>query len=907
MRCRRLNTKPTIIAIDSLERLGKAKSSTRSHKMLEQLSDLYAMEDVASQSPTGGEREVEIDWGYSLPEFDSATQCAANRPPHASTARCCAPLLTALTRAFAPAPHRTLIHPCGTVASASVRLSCHRRYADVPDARLPFDVLPDHQRKAHNNTCEPLRKWRYFYVDGIFASATHYIIKSNDQDQLLMDTLAPSGYLYAHGDTRTFKRLRDKIQLGEPIVLLHNSGGPTTAFAWLQRVMAYQRPPPTVDQLNGPLKFLLACVSRANWTLGFGAPEVIMMRSLAERAPQLFRKSIVSVDVLVESEEQVLDTITSCFATTGGVPALGLGNAEVNVVASAWRAHMTLSANARHFWRYSVASQALVWTFALITTATVTTQASLGTGYDPEGAVLQRELELSSGDTLNITSNLNHIALVLPVLAALLSTMMSKFVWRDKWSVSIMCATQLVSEIYKYRMQTLHYDILPPPTAEGEPPPKPYTPAERARLARMKFVERISTLYSSCLTELSQHGALKKGRKKVVKSQRLATFSSTDNKPTLAEWFEIKKHVEKHFYKAHWTLPSEENGCSFLQWMSGLKPYVEQRTLREEMTDIIKGLAKEGKVKTSRTPLSEHESRLIRHALASTLGLEPRSLDRQRKELRVLQRSVVLKIQKDERNAADTGGGSGEDGVRDVEEGVGTGAPAAGHSSAKVMPVSAMAAKGAGGSPDDPYTEDPVESMRRLLMEEQGQLYGRMMPSEKEDETRKGKKVRILSKAADDDYLCGQLSIESYVMFRTRPLQQRLERQAEKLSWRMQLLDVIGFILNSAGAIFAAYNYTEWIALTVMVVSVISSLIEFTALRDQVVSCNLALRDIERMLVKWDSLSLVRRRTPFVKQEIVDVTESAYIMVVDAHTTAAANTQLSEMRELDEPTAAGEE
>ena len=35
-----------------------------------------------------------------------------------------------------------------------------------------------------------------------------------------------------------------------------------------------------------------------------------MMRSLAERAPMLFRKNVISVDILTESEEEVLDAVT---------------------------------------------------------------------------------------------------------------------------------------------------------------------------------------------------------------------------------------------------------------------------------------------------------------------------------------------------------------------------------------------------------------------------------------------------------------------------------------------------------------------------------------------------------------------------------------------------------------------
>jgi len=779
-------------------------------------------------------------------------------------------------------------------------------FAEVPDPRLPFEVLPDHQRKAFNNTCEPFRKWRYFYVDGLFASATHYIIKSNDLDELDMETLAPNGYLYAHGDTRTYKRLRDNIQRGAPIVMLHNSGGPTTAFSWLQRVMAFQRPPPNFEQLVGPLKFLIACLSRANWTIDFGAPEVLMMRSLAERAPQLFRKSVVSVDILVESEEQVLDQITSCFATTGGVPALGLGNAEVNVIFSAWRAHMMLCANAKQFWRYSILAQVLVWTFAVATTAAVTTQASLGTGHDPQGAVLQRELDLEAGKTLEVSANLNHVALVLPILAALLTTVMSKFVWRDKWSVCLMCATQLVGEIYKFRCSTLQYDMRPQPSPEGEPPPKPYSPAEKTRLARMKFVERVSTLYGACLTELSQNGALTKKRTRVSKNRRFFQLSSTDNKPTMAEWFKIKTHVEQHFYKSKWTLPSEDQGTSFLLWMSGLRPYLEQRTLKEELQDIIRALAKEGKLVTGRGPLSDKESTLLRHQLAMTLGLECKALDRQRHELRGLQRTIVLKMAKDARNeqvendkeAAASAAGVAD--LGDVEKGnapstTATRVDRAGHGSAKVVPLNGA------DSSNETFTDDPASAMRQQMMEEQGQAYGKLSLEEREEEKRKKKRSKAMSKAVDDDYLCGAMSVETYVMFRTRPLKERLERQVQKLSWRMQTLDVLGFVLNSAGAVFAAYNYSEWIALTVMIVSVVSSLVEFTQLRNQVVSCNLALRDIERVLVKWDSLSLVRRRTPMIKKEIVDATESAYMMVVDAHTTAASNTQLSVERSMDEP------
>ena len=39
-----------------------------------------------------------------------------------------------------------------------------------------------------------------------------------------------------------------------------------------------------------------------------------MMRSLAERAPMLFRKNVVSVDILTQSEEEVLEYFAISWA-----------------------------------------------------------------------------------------------------------------------------------------------------------------------------------------------------------------------------------------------------------------------------------------------------------------------------------------------------------------------------------------------------------------------------------------------------------------------------------------------------------------------------------------------------------------------------------------------------------------
>ena len=57
----------------------------------------------------------------------------------------------------------------------------------------------------------------------------------------------------------------------------------------------------------------------------------------------------------------------------------------------------------------------------------------------------------------------------------------------------------------------------------------------------------------------------------------------------------------------------------------------------------------------------------------------------------------------------------------------------------------------------------------------------------------------------------------------------------------------------------------------------------------------------------WDGISIVRRRTPGIKWQIVATTEAAFLAVVDAHTTASANTIMAVAKQLSIDKASEEE
>lgn len=194
-------------------------------------------------------------------------------------------------------------------------------------------------------------------------------------DAFPLELAYPVGSVVAHGGTKAYKRIRASIQTGNPMVLLYNSGGVTQAFGSLHRALLRQdgdaggggggatgggetdEPGGAPSDLLGEIEY----VAEENWVKSFGVPEVMLFQELHKRAPALFHKSIVTVDLVNDSAEEVLQTITGSFASAGGgLPELGLGAAEVNVVLSAWSRHLALSKTARYFaWRASLVSVAL--------------------------------------------------------------------------------------------------------------------------------------------------------------------------------------------------------------------------------------------------------------------------------------------------------------------------------------------------------------------------------------------------------------------------------------------------------------------------------------------------------------------------------------------------------------------
>ena len=63
----------------------------------------------------------------------------------------------------------------------------------------------------------------------------------------------------------------------------------------------------------------------------------------------------------------------------------------------------------------------------------------------------------------------------------------------------------------------------------------------------------------------------------------------------------------------------------------------------------------------------------------------------------------------------------------------------------------------------------------------------------------------------------GPLSVESYVVFRTRPILEMLEKRARVKAIQLQLTEVFIFFTQMCGTILAASGLGVWVALTVTI------------------------------------------------------------------------------------------
>ncbi|GMH71919.1 hypothetical protein TL16_g05779 [Triparma laevis f. inornata] len=390
---------------------------------------------------------------------------------------------------------------------------------DLPCEPHKADLAPDTGKVGDR------ARWSYHYQSCCFTSGTHYIILDGDESSFPTAALGTVGFVCAHGSTRAYQRLRGVIQAGRPLIMMNNTGGVTQAFASLHKAMMKGQEEGQLLTSNELLDKIEIMNNVDQWTKNFGIPEIMMFRELMQRAPLLFQKTIVVVDLVKDSAEDVLGTVTGCFASSsGGVPELGIGNAETGVVYNAWKRHLVLYENRRSLQKYG--NTLFIWLTILgVSTASLSTvyanKADLG--ISPEGE-----------------SIMNTFIILLPIATALIGQVITRQRYAEKWKICDMAGSMIVSEIYNFRASVGPYTggVSSSPEEEEEGSGGGGGAGSEASKKRNLFVKRIQAIFARVMeSDVGKSGALVYGQ-----ILRMDTSDGVESKFHKI----LKKHIEQN-------------------------------------------------------------------------------------------------------------------------------------------------------------------------------------------------------------------------------------------------------------------------------------------------------------------------------------------------------------------------
>jgi len=356
----------------------------------------------------------------------------------------------------------------------------------------------------------PQNKWCYHYGRHCFTSATHMVLYEDaTESSIPLDKFAQEGRIFANGGQLSFDRITDWIQRGKATVMLLNTGGVAHSFGSLHHwcvtkkglLESIEKDPAKRCSL---ILEKVAVVSQEPWTRKFGLSQILMMQDLEKRAPDTMRKSIVVVDGLREGPEEVVERLTGCFASAGlGLPELGIGTAEEDVVIEAWKMHMTLVKAGKIYRRYADITYFVALMLGLVSSFLAVLL----------GATEQKNADGSMGALLvpdKSTSRhaFEQILIVVPLATGALGAFNSLTRYLQKWGAVTTAAGQIVREIYQFRTHVIEYNPIPADAdkkameEEEEDDGKAGMDGTGPQVPRKVFVKKVQSIYRATLEML---------------------------------------------------------------------------------------------------------------------------------------------------------------------------------------------------------------------------------------------------------------------------------------------------------------------------------------------------------------------------------------------------------------------
>jgi len=224
------------------------------------------------------------------------------------------------------------------------------------------------------------------------------------------------------------------------------------------------------------------------------------------------RNSTVVIDAFTENPESVLKRLSACFAASSdNAVELGAGSAADKVVENVWHQYEILKHNCHSFAALSnrMTLGGLLLAFFSTVFAVFLTYVKGHKDQSWTDLVVQHEHEAKM------------MIMVIPALAGLLVTLLSRLRYVSKWGGVYLAAEQTKSEIYKYRAHAAEYDARAVPKLVSTDKKSKKAGQKSAKAAQAQeikvrsrpeirkcFVERTSAIFRDVMTTEINNDAL---------------------------------------------------------------------------------------------------------------------------------------------------------------------------------------------------------------------------------------------------------------------------------------------------------------------------------------------------------------------------------------------------------------
>lgn len=139
----------------------------------------------------------------------------------------------------------------------------------------------------------------------------------------------------------------------------------------------------------------------------------------------------------------------------------------------------------------------------------------------------------------------------------------------------------------------------------------------------------------------------------------------------------------------------------------------------------------------------------------------------------------------------------------------------------------------------------------------------------------------------------GSLSAEDYVRFRTLPKLVVFSQRSPAQAWQVAFFEIGVIALSTGSALLGAFNLVEPVPMIVQLASVFTAWSSYKQMKISLKLTNSAVAQLERLVIWWQSLSMIEKRRPDKKEKLVRITEA----VISASEPELAIRKQMDMRE----------